>query len=628
MFRVILDGTIYDSPTDWTELKSVFKRDDKNNTILLTTDGQYSFAGDAYAYLVGLINSVGFCTSVDVSIQQNCSNDWIQIISGNIFLSDCEVNERSCIITTTIQDNSFYAKINNNKNIKTSPQAGRSKNNIPITASSTYELDIYRISNNALLKSNIPAIRIYDVFRYFIDFVSDGSLTFASDTFDIGGEWEGLCIVTGKRLRLNSLEDFDIFSLATVLNEVNNKIPIILAVENVNGSKFVRIESESYFNQTSVVYSFTDIDEVNSKFDTQKLYSVVKFGGQTTDLFSPLNIDQIPFFGFNEEEFGVLGVCNIDNTLDLSCDWISASYLIYQVVETASQDYDANIFLIDSILSSSTSGRTRNTNYFQTSPAQYQYNELLTNYQTALRYFDKIPTAIASFFAPVGTGTFKATIDQTLGTIVIHGTFPVLQFDNVVYNIGGYYDGVNDFTALLTGIYSHEVSITVNVTNASTGIVFILKLRVFDGGGGFQDDIWLSQYTISGTGTYTFGGTFDLMMPEGYTAIVRLEMLPGVNPIAFTFNNSSFWEVADNTVDGAVWQTYDADTFPIRTHEFDYPLTKSEFESIIASPYGYAEFSMAGQLPRKGLIREIQYNHAKATASVKLLTNKATIDVT
>lgn len=71
----------YDSPTDWTELKSVFKRDDKNNTILLTTDGQYTFAGDAYSYLVGLINSVGFCTSVDVKIQQMCGDDWVQISS-------------------------------------------------------------------------------------------------------------------------------------------------------------------------------------------------------------------------------------------------------------------------------------------------------------------------------------------------------------------------------------------------------------------------------------------------------------------------------------------------------------------------------------------------------------------
>jgi hypothetical protein len=57
-------------------------------------------------------------------------------------------------------------------------------------------------------------------------------------------------------------------------------------------------------------------------------------------------------------------------------------------------------------------------------------------------------------------------------------------------------------------------------------------------------------------------------------------------------------------------------------------MPKTDFEAIVASPYGFAEFAMAGQPIRKGLIREIQYNHAKATASIKLLTNKATIDVT
>ncbi len=628
MFRVLLDGTTYDSPTDWTELKSVFKRDDKNNTILLTTDGQYTFAGDAYTYITNLIDTVGFCTSVDVKIQQMCGDDWVQISSGNIFLSDCEVNERACTVTTTIQDNSFYAKVNNNRSIKTSPQGGRSKNNEAITIAPTYDLDFYRIANNALLKSNVPAVRIYDVFRYMIDFVSDGTITFASDTFNVGGDWEGLCIVTGKRMRLNSLEIFESFSLSQALTEVNNKVPIILAVEDVNGARTLRIEADSYFNQSAVIYSFTDIDEVISKFDTQKLYSVVKFGGQSTDDFSGFNIDQIPFFGFKEEEFGVLGVCNVDNTLDISGDWIVSSYLIFKSVELSNQDYDANIFLIDTTLLTATTGRTTNTNFLNTVPAIYPYNERLTNYQTALRLFERIPNAIASYFEPPGTGTFKATIDQTIGPIIVHGTFPILPFDNVVYNTGGYYDGTDTFTALLTGIYTNNIQITVDVTNPSTGMVFRLKLRIYNAASVYVGDFFVVDYAINTTGTFTFGGQFDVLLPEGYFTQVRLEMFPGVNPIAFTFNFSSFWEVNDNTLDGGVWETYDPDDFPVRIHEFDYPMPKTDFEAIVASPYGFAEFAMAGQPLRKGLIREIQYNHAKATASIKLLTNKATIDVT
>jgi hypothetical protein len=424
------------------------------------------------------------------------------------------------------------------------------------------------------------------------------------------------------------LEIFESFSLATALKEVNNKIPIVLAVEDVNGAKTLRIEAESYFNQNAVIYSFTDIDEVISKFDTQKLYSVVKFGGETTDTFAAQNIDRLPFFGFREEEFGVLGVCNVDNTLDISGDWIAASYLIYQSVEASNQDYDANIFLVESILATATTGRTKNTDYFSTTPTQYQYNELLTNYQTALRYFERIPNGIASFFESVGTGTFKATIDQTIGTITSHGTFPVLPFDNVVYNTGGYYDGTDTFTALLTGIYTHEVQITLDVANPSTGMGFRLKLRIYDAANVFQGDIFLRDYSISSSGTFTFGNTASFYLPEGFYVQVRLEMFPGVNPIAFTFNFSSFWEVNDNTLDGGVWETYDPDDFPVRIHEFDYPMPKNDFEAIVASPYGFAQFAMAGQPLRKGLIREIQYNHARATASVKLLTNKATIDVT
>jgi hypothetical protein len=625
MVRAVIDGNVFQSPDNWRELKSTFKRDDKARTILLSTDGRYEFSGDAFTFINDKINNEGFCTSLEVSFQDDCSGSWEEFMTGNIFLSDCEVNERTCVITTTVQDNSYYAKVNNNKKIKTSPQAGKSKNNIDITPAPTYNLDVYRQSNDSLIKSDVPAIRIYDCFRYFIDFVSDGTLTFASNTFDVGGEHEGLCIVNGERLRLNTNSAFRQFSFEELVKEVNNKIPIVVAVETNGANKIIRVESSDYFDQQSVVYSFTDIYEINSKFVTENLYAVLKLGGQ---IFNPTNFEpeQLPLYGFKEEEFGILGVCNIDNVLDLSSDWISSPQIINSIVIVSNQDYDSDIILIDSILTDATNGRTRNTNYFGIAGGVFNYNEYLTNYATVLRLFGKIPNTIASFFQPQGTGTFKANISTTLGTVTTGQTFNSLNFTNVIYNIGSYYDGTDTFTAQLNGNYRSYVLIRINVTNPSTGITVRAYGDLYNDTNVLIASVNFDNLTIGTSGQYDIEGTFDSSLTENYYLNIRFEILPVVPPIAFTFDASSYWEIYENTLDGGIFQTFDPDDYPVREFDFDYPLSKSQFDTIIANPYGFVEFSQNGQDPRKGLIKELAYNHITSTASVKLITNKSTIN--
>lgn len=626
MVRFVIDNIVFDSPDNWIELNTSFKRDDKSNTILLTTDGSYEFSGEIYAYINDKINNEGFCTSLNVSFQEMCGNSWVQTMSGNIFLSDCIVNEKNCVITTTIQDNSFYAKINNNKKIKTSPQAGRSKNNIAITPAPTYDLDVYRPSNDSLLLSNVPAVRIFDAFRYFIDFVSDGSLSFVSSTFDVGGTWEGLCIVSGERLRTNTDVSFAQFSFETLLKEVNNKVPITLAVEESNNAKVVRIESSDYFDQDAIVFNFTDIYEIESKFDNQSLYSVVKFGGEIFDSLNYFTPEQLPLFGFKVEEFGVLGVCNIDNILDLSSDWIASPNVIYQITQNGDQSYDSNIILIDSILSTATTGRTRNTNYFNLIPAQYTYNEGLSNYATSLRLFGKVPNSIASFFEPQGTGTFKSFISTILGTVTASSTFPSLPFPNVVYNVSGYFDGNDTFTAGLNGIYRNTVLVRINVTNPSTGLGIRLWADTFNPSNVLISSYEIDNATIGLAGLYDLTGTFDAVLGIDSYINIRFEILPAVNPIALTFDSSSYWEIDENTLAGGVFETYDPDDYPVRLFDFEYPMSKNDFETIVATPYGFCTFAQNGQQPRKGRINEIQYNRVKGVASITLKTNKATID--
>ena len=87
--------------------------------------------------------------------------------------------------------------MNNNKNIKTSLDGLFTKNQETLAAAHQYDLDVYSVTANTLVRT-VPSCRVWEAFDYFISFMTDNGVTFASDTFGIGGEFEGLC-VTARR---------------------------------------------------------------------------------------------------------------------------------------------------------------------------------------------------------------------------------------------------------------------------------------------------------------------------------------------------------------------------------------------------------------------------------------------
>lgn len=626
MIRFVLDGTAYNSSNNWKELKSRFLRDDKNNTILVTTDGKYEFSDDAFTYISNKADTSGFCDEIEVSVQENCDGSYREIITGNMFISDTEINERTCTVESTIQDNSFYAKIANNRKIKTSPDAGKDKNGNSITQATTYNMDVYSISANTLLFNNVPAVRVEEAFRYLVDFMSEGQLGFVSDTFGVGGEFEGLCIVSGERLRTVSATAFPIFSFEQLVKEINCRIPIVIAIEKTINTVQMRVESWEYFNQTSTTFTFDDVNEIRSRFETTKLYSVLKMGGpvDTSILIFP---EGLPFFGMKDEEFGVLGICNIDNVLDLSYQWISSNNIIYQVTVNGDQNYDSDIFVFDTTLTDATNGRTTNSNYLGFASPLYHYNERLTNYNITTRYFEKVPNSIAAYFDATGNGTFKA-YSTYAATIIVPGTINAFPFTNVVSNIGSFYDGTDTFTATDLGVYNFFVNLDVNIANVNTGIVMGLYMRQFNSSNVLIGEHFIDTVNATANGIWNLSGTVSTVMSVGDYMNVKWTIISAVAPISLTFSNSSYWECTSTSLDGGLMQTYNPDDYPVRIHEFDYPLTQAEYESIIASPYGFVRFAMTGQQYRKGYLKELQYDHITGIASVKVITNKSTINAT
>jgi len=626
MVRFLFDNIVVDDPINWDGLQSKLKRGDTINALLMTVDGRFDFPGTGYEYIANLANTDDFCRIIDVSIQYKCYDDWEQLFIGTILVADCVFNEKNCSVNVEILDRSFFAKIDNNKNIKTCIDAGRSKNGNVITIPTPYLVDWTNLSNPLVFpRTNVPCIRVYDAFEYMISFMSDGALPFASSLFDIGGDWEGLAITTGERLRLTNSSQFTEFSFLTLWQEINKRIPIVLVVDNPFTSPLIRIEERGYLDGDSVIIELNDIYEIASSYDTDKLYSVIKFGSPTFDAAQYYIPDALTFYGHKVEEFGFLGQCNKDEALDLQCDWIVSTSVMVQIYGNNDQSFDNDIILIDTDLTDSTNGVTKYENYLNVSPASYWYNARLTNDKISERQFGNIPNSFAAYFEPVGTGTFQA-FNGALATVVGIAVNPSFNFTNVSFNIGSYYNSFDTFVSGQLGVYDFEILFDLNVLSTPKTIRF--HMDIFDDANVYRGSRPFSNYfstTGLPTGNSILTATAQQTLPAGWYVVVRV-IWGGAGTVEI--NTSSYWTCNNNSIAGGTYQTIDSSDFAVRVFDFEYPLTQTEWRSIVDNPTSMIKFAMNGQEARQGWVKELIYDHVKGTGKFRLLTSKATIDVT
>jgi len=377
MIQFLLDDVQYDAPKGWEEIETTIKRDFQYNSVLANQDTEVDFSGEAYNYLYTKLKTEGFCTRVKFEIRISSDDlTFRTLLRGNLFVSDIQFNERTCIATCKIEDNSYYAMINNNKSLATTLDSGLSKNGVAITVPPVYQVDFQNILTLAIARADVKCYRVYDAFEYLIKFMSDGRLQFASDYLQttsftsidegdpLGFGWKGLCITTGINIRVGTtVNDFtqSQFSFDDLFNEINRRIPLVMIVENPYSEyPTIRIENRDYQYTNANIFTATDVYEVISKVDTRNIFAKISVGSSVvTD--QGLFPEQIAFFGFGPEEYNVQGECNIDTTLELGTDWATSSNVIAQCLNGA-QDYDSNLFLIETEYLTSTTGITWNAN--------------------------------------------------------------------------------------------------------------------------------------------------------------------------------------------------------------------------------------------------------------------------
>ena len=616
MVRFIFDGTLVENPLDWIELKSKLKRGETNNAVLLTIDGKFTFAGSGYDYLRNLYDT-NTCSKVEATIQEQCGVNWIELVAGIIYISDCVFNEKTCTVVAEIVDKSYFAKVNNNKSIEITLSSDRSKNGVAITAITPYLVDVDNISNPAVgVRDDIPCYRVYDAFRYCISFMTDDTVGFASTLFEVGGEFEGLCLTSGWRLRTGTADIFPPLSFDKLFRELNNRIPIVILIDDPYTNPTLRIEKTSYLNGQTEVLALTDLESIISSTDTSKIYSSVELGCPTDSGNQVKLPDEIRFFCHRFEQFAFVGECNTDRVLDLSCEWISSTSAINASVSLGDQTYDTNIYVLDTTLASSTSGTLSQENYLGlTTVNKYWYNPRLTNSEILERYYEDVPNSIVSYLSAVGTGTFKA-FNSAIATVVAPAVNPSFNFQTVAYNIGSYYNSFDTFVSGELGVYTFEVFF--DYTLVASPISVLVNLDVYNPSSAAILSQEIIPVTVISSST-TLSGTTQYVLPQGYSVKVRVTY-SGSGTV--DIGTASYFTCTDNTVAGGIWQTNDPTTYSIFNFNFECPLTGSEWQSLVNNQTGYVTFAMNGQVPRRGYIQQAEYNHITSTAKINLTASK------
>jgi len=621
MITFYLDNTQVSSPTNWRDLESILRNDEEVGGVIISEESNFTWADDGYAYLQ-LIADAGFCGKVELIVKDDSQGYLREIIRAYIFVSDITFNERECTATAKIQDQSFFAMINNNRSVNVGIESNLSKNQDVLAPATIYNLDVYSQSN-VLYQNNCRAYRIYEVMKTIIAFITDNRIGFESSLFEVGGEWEGLCITTGFNLRTGTAGEFTQINFEDCIAELNSLMPVSFIIEDPYVSPVFRLEKRDYFKGNGTVLTIDDIYEIKRSYDRSSLYTSVNLGSSVTDSDATLNFPEtIKFLGYYDEIYTLLGECNINRTLNLVGNWVRSNNIIQRII-TGDQGYDDNIIIFESILTDATNGRTLNTNFLNLNPAIFFYNENLTNTKIADRYESWIPNSIASNYGQIGDGIFKAFVNATINVGV--GTYLNLSLNttNVWQNVGSYFNGTDRFTAAFSGVFRVRFYLEFNnivITGANPVWALGSSMRQFDSTGTLVNTITLLNPSYGNDPTdKILDRTIQFVMNQGDYIEWQVGKTEATGTdVTGDITTNTFWECEENTIGGGIFKDYNPDDYQINLYEFTYPMTCDQWNDLIASPLNKIQFRSHGAW-RTGYVNQIKYNHVTGISVFKLI---------
>lgn len=681
MFKFYFDDIEVSNPTDWDNFTESIVRDNTIKAILPKYENTLTFTGDAYKYLFDKYYQYGFCKIIEFKVEQYCSStNPSPLFKGTIFVSDCIFNLNECTVECDITDNSFGAKIFNNKSIKTALSGGKSKNGVDITPATSTPIFFFDCSTSDPDYTR-GVYTYFETLKYLVSFVSDGTLGFESDyltTIKRGG------FITGKELRTD-VGDVPVVSFQQVFAEIDKKYPLGLTVVDRNGTPTLKIEEAEYFYSSDTSIQIDNIKDLKLAFTNELLYSGVRFGSETV-LYDAAIHHFIPkqFIGFQDEEYFLSGVCNIDKVLDLYSDFIIDSNIFEELLttNTTNESWDTNILMVDIYVGADYAVQTPMPPSYNT----WYYNDDFTSSKIAERNQFAGDTTLytglnTSGFRSERTNYVESPRSATNGHdnadfyqgCLFGINHPELQtsawlttvFNNDStgnnYNLGGNYNNSNGrYTIPTTGYYAFSNYTKIGifhyltgdacspVSNIFGGINRYTRINVkfsrFNSGGTLLEDEVFTYPDSLGIGIYDGGVDgffyaynggakygwvsnkyFICSATDYVTCAVQLETI-AVNPlfgsaIYVNVTNDSYFTTTATTSGGGVVETGNADGYRTSKLMFKNPTSKVDWDTLKLDLSKAIVVNHDGSTNRTGWIRQATHNFSTKQTDWELISN-------
>lgn len=623
MFEFYLDGNRVSDPTNWDKFTEIIERDDVVKGLLPKYDAKLNFTSSGYKYLYDQFKKNGFCNIVEIKVNQSCSGGKMEeVFIGNIFISDCKFNLNKCFVDCNIEDNSFGARIRNNKSIKTGINGKLSKNGVTITPATPTDLFLFNPATGATLGNLRKCYSWYETMRFLVAFMTDDLVGFES-TF----------LLYLPQYTFESGLDLRIFNGATpflsfdgAFSEINKKFPIGFTIYHNGIKPIIKIEKKEDFFKTASSMTIPNVEDLIQYFNNELLYSNFKIGGPVA-LFDPTLHTLVPrqFIGFQPEEYFLTGTCNIDKTLDLESDYVLDSNIIQEitVTNTGKKDWDKDVFIIE--LETPISFGVGYAKKYNQPGGGFYYNGEFTNEKIANR---NEFSGDAALYSGLDTSGFKATITNRPYSVYggSPGLYDIAQFDaaNLIqpapkisadvlakfnddatppnFNLGANYSTVSwKYTAPLAGNYFFYTDIVIKVFQPANFLTLgvnrrwrvNIKLKQFDSSNAllatftetFPDP---ATYFSSGAGLYHFVNQkyFNCQVGDYVQVFCSFESEPlnrlFDSEIRFLIDNNSYFKSLATTSGGGVVQAGSQNAYKVSLLDFKKPLSNNEYKILKA----------------------------------------------
>ena len=617
MVKVVINGIeIVETPEGWEDLTTTLRMDKELKALFEIMDISLTFYFDGYKMLKAAFDANGYCFSYPAQIlHQDETGNYIPIYDGTLFFKDIDFTEgiEGFSAKCTFTDNSFFAKIYNNRNIKAKIYVGRSKSDVVITQSDYWRITFFTPSTGvyythltgAGYERNDTGFKVYEVLRFLVAFMSDGQIDFISDYFSAGGIGEGAMITCGIVPRFTSgtigagltqelfEENFPDLSFADVLKELDKQYNLGMIAGFDGARPYVRIENNGYLFPNTALQNLPNVGIITRKTALEYLYAKVKIGSDiVTDETFLSFAEYLQVVGFKSEEYAVVQDCNTDRELDLVNSWIVSSNTIEDLTEnptTVGTSNDSEIVLVNTVLDNVNYwGDAVKSNWIGTAAPTVFYNEIYNNENKLRRYLGGIPAPIAAYL--IDANRFRATTTATTSLSLLPGLiYNPSPFDDDStapnFNNGGNYDNTVTnycYNVPVNSVYTFVLNLKIFVSIPAQLAIRVVRwdstTAVFKGAISFY-------YNTPPVGLMEFNNVFGTLYAEtGDKIIVQIDFDSSVG-LAELYLDSSF-ELTSIGANGGIVATFNPADFPIIRNKFNYPMSFTDFRTLKAQPLG------------------------------------------